>query len=457
MKPPWVVLPLAVVVAGMVSCAEPDGTAPPVLTLLAVAGSDSQNAFVGTALSDSLRVQVRSDGAGKGGVVVNWQSSAGSILHASDTTDRFGFVAAAWTLGNMPGEMTATATVVGASGSPVTFMATAMPPLPVIAIVIDPATDNQAGVVGTALALPLRVRVLADGVPDSGASVFWQPLTGGSFTPAASRTDDSGFAEATWTLGKVAGYTTAQATVVGAITSWVPVSATALPGPPAFIRDTSGDGESVPANARSFPVLAAVVTDEYGNGVSGQAMTWTIENGPVTLAASRTTSDSTGLVKALVAPSGTPGSAVVRVALSGGSLLADFALSVDPRALLVYLDPSDSVIRFVSAMNGSTPALDTIPAGSTMIWVIDPVDYLQHGIVSIGAPSFTGGGDFPSACPLNPWDYETHGGASVRATLNQRSEGFPPACSLTVTFPMPGTYQYVDPYHLAATGTIVVQ
>jgi hypothetical protein len=102
--------------------------------------------------------------------------------------------------------MTATSTIAGARGSPVSFRATAVPPR-LTATVVGGST-TPTGVVATALAAPLRIQVQFGGVPKAGVSVHWSTPSG-SLQPADGITDAGGFAEATWTLGTVAQLVTA--------------------------------------------------------------------------------------------------------------------------------------------------------------------------------------------------------------------------------------------------------
>jgi plastocyanin len=85
-----------------------------------------------------------------------------------------------------------------------------------------------------------------------------------------------------------------------------------------------------------------------------------------------------------------------------------------------------SGIQYVSGHNGSmNPAVDTIPAGSTVTWTWTGA--LPHAVRSVGTPSFTGSG--------------TRTGSGTYA----------------VTFTTPGTYRYDCSVHgQAMTGTIVV-
>lgn len=97
--------------------------------------------------------------------------------------------------------------------------------------------DGQSAPVGTAVAQPLRVRVLdaADaGVPD--VTVTWAVVSGGGSITPTSTTDDQGIAAATFTLGPVAGANEASASVSSLTGSTVTFTATGEAGPPAVIQ-----------------------------------------------------------------------------------------------------------------------------------------------------------------------------------------------------------------------------
>jgi hypothetical protein len=320
--------------------------------------------------------------------------------------------------------MIASATVAGAQGSPVTFSATA---LASTAVAVG-ASSGQTGLVGTALSRPLQVKVQAGGLPGVGVTVSWtMDLQDGSVTPASSITDAAGIATATWTLGDLAGARVAYANVTGAQGSPVTFHATALPGPVAGIQKVGSDGQIIPVNLDGYWALTAVATDQYGNGVAGQAVTWTVVSGPVAVLPSAGTTDEEGQCMVVLALNGTQGAAVVRAALAGGRSV-DFAITVGPPEWEVVLRAPPGPPSFVSSQNGSHPAVDTLSVGQTMKWTLQWMDYSPHSVVSVGSPSFQGG-DFPAADP-----------STVR-----------------VTFTAPGTYHYADSFYPAATGIIVVQ
>jgi len=426
MKTARLVLGLAAMVIGVTGCSDsavaPTAVPPvPVLTASPVAASNGQTALRGTALAIPLQVKVLSDGAPCAGVRVTWQPSAGSIQITSSLTNDAGIASATWVLGTVPGVMTVAATIDGVTGPPVAFTATA---LPLVTLAADAATDGQTSVVGTTLAKPLRVKVLSEGAQAPGVTVSWQ-ASGISLSPTSSITDAGGFAWTTATLGTQTGVKPVSAMVPGAAGSPVTFTATALAGPAVIIRKEAGDSQTVAANLPAFDYLGVVVTDQYGNPVMVPSLTWTVESGPLIISNISGGSDEYGFAAALAKPDGTPGEGVVRAALPGGQASVDFTLTAGPPVLLVRLDTNGGY-GFVSAQNDTRPAVDTIPAGATMTWIIQPFDYEQHGVVPVGTPSFSGGSDFPYASPL------------------------------TVTFTTPGTYQYTDPY-FGITGTIVVQ
>jgi len=125
-----------VLVATLGACSSGSGSDPGTLTV-AKAATNSGDAQVGTAgqaLTDPLRVAVTDGGMIQSGVTVTWATTnGGSLTPASSTTDASGIAAATWTLGAGGGAQTATASVAGASGSPITFTATS-PVVPTITV-----------------------------------------------------------------------------------------------------------------------------------------------------------------------------------------------------------------------------------------------------------------------------------------------------------------------------------
>jgi len=125
--------------------------------------------------------------------------------------------------------------------------------------------------------------------------------------PVRSETDESGFAEAVWTLGTTAGKQSAKAALeIPGSAGTVEFTATALPGPAeqvAIVADSirlSGYGEAV--------LVEPTVEDAFGNAVQGEAVEWST-TGPEIFSV-----DQMGRVEAMQ-----PGRAMLRVSLAESS------------------------------------------------------------------------------------------------------------------------------------------
>jgi hypothetical protein len=101
-------------------------TAATITIVMAPTGSgDGQTGPPGQALPEQLRVLVTVDGEPQENVTVTWSTTGGSVAPTSVATDAEGISATTWTLGPATGAQIAEATLEGATGSPVSFSATA--------------------------------------------------------------------------------------------------------------------------------------------------------------------------------------------------------------------------------------------------------------------------------------------------------------------------------------------
>ncbi|MEP6688483.1 MAG: plastocyanin/azurin family copper-binding protein [Gemmatimonadales bacterium] len=122
----WVAGVLVALLAA--ACGSGDNTAPdarPIVAKSTTKSGDLQTGIVGEALPNDLRVVVTRDGAPAADLAVTWSAASGTVDPATDQTDAEGVSTATWTLGTTPGGVTARASVLNATGSPVTFSATA--------------------------------------------------------------------------------------------------------------------------------------------------------------------------------------------------------------------------------------------------------------------------------------------------------------------------------------------
>jgi hypothetical protein len=144
--------------------------------------------------------------------------------------------------------------------------------------------DDQAGVVGSALPLPLVVLVtdsLDRAVVDQTVE-FSVQTGGGQITPASVTTGSDGRASATWTLGPGAGLQQVRAQAVGGgapATLLVAFSATAISGSGSLIAAVSGNDQTAPVNSALADSLIVKVSDGNGNPVSGVTINWAAVGG----------------------------------------------------------------------------------------------------------------------------------------------------------------------------------
>ncbi len=285
-----------------------------------------------------------------------------------------------------------------------------------------PSGDAQAGVVGQALAAPIRVEVTRDGQPEAGASVAWTATgTGASVSPAQATADAQGIAFTNWTLAQVAGAQTAVATIAGATGSPVTFTATAAAGAAAALSLAGGNGQSA-TNGEALPnPLQASVDDQFGNGVSGVSVAWAVVGGGGSISPGASTTNAQG-VAAATWTVGTTGPQEAQATVAGltGSPLGFLATATDPA-------PVGGV---TVGNNVFTPAVHTVSAGATVVWTWTNTGVIPHSVESTGSPSFG-----PNS-----------------GTLTGNGQTF------SHDFTVPGTYTYECGVHGASmSGSIVVQ
>jgi hypothetical protein len=140
---------------------------------------------------------------------------------------------------------------------------------------------TQTGTAGQ----PLPVALVVEVKDDVGRPVAQQQLTialedGGSINPAQPVTNNQGRATFTWTLGPAAG---AQQLSVATATSGPSVTfqGTAAPATANVAAPVGGNGQTGQTGKPLPDSLVLRVTDQFGNPVSGAAVTWTTDYGTV--------------------------------------------------------------------------------------------------------------------------------------------------------------------------------
>lgn len=208
-----------------------DGGTPPPTAAIAANSGDDQRATVGQPLANPIQVVVTENGSPSTGVTVTWSTTAGgSLTPPSGPTGADGVASTGWTLGTTSGSQTASATLTGATGSPVTFTATAI--AGPAAAFAKAGGDAQTGQIGSQLALPVQARVtdqFGNGVPE--VDVGWAASGGTTLSAGTVATNAAGISAVRVTLGGTAEPITITATAGGLTGPPLTFTATATAAP----------------------------------------------------------------------------------------------------------------------------------------------------------------------------------------------------------------------------------
>jgi adhesin/invasin len=269
-------------------------------------------------------------------------SGGGSVTAENQISNTDGLATVGtWTLGPNPGPNSLTASTTGASGSPITFNATAVPN-----IMTAYVGNNQTARPGTAVATPPTVRVTdINGVPVAGVPVtFTVASGGGSVTGANVNTNADGYAAVgSWILGPSLGPNslTVTAPVDG---SPITFNATGAQPPPASMVINGGNDQTASAG-QPVPIAPSVkVTDASGAGVPGVVVVFSVRSGGGTITGPNATTDASGVA--------TLGSWVL--GLGGNSLFASIpgaTVSGDP---LVFVALGTAEVQIVTFGDSNT-------------------------------------------------------------------------------------------------------
>ena len=198
---------------------------------IAAVSGDEQSATVGTALPDSLVVQVNDEfGNPVSGAPVEWSAEPGSIAPGTVETDADGRAAARRVLGTAAGTQTAAASAPQLAGSPVIFTHTGVPGSAASLVLVS--GDGQSAAPGAELPDPLVVRLVdEEGNALRDQAVSWIiGVGGGGVSPTTGQTDGEGLSSARWTLGPSQGLNTVNAVVSGLSVVTFTASATSSGG-----------------------------------------------------------------------------------------------------------------------------------------------------------------------------------------------------------------------------------
>jgi len=154
--------------------------------------------------------------------------------------------------------------------------------------------DAQNGTVGQVLAQPLVVMVSdSTGRPAVGLTVAFNIWQTGSVGTPVTKTDSSGQARSTWTLGGNTGSQTVSADVIPLASA--EFTATAAAGAAARVTKQAGDGQVAAPGAAVAAPPAVLVTDAFGNPRAGTAVLFAVASGGGSITGAGQTTNSNGI------------------------------------------------------------------------------------------------------------------------------------------------------------------
>lgn len=228
-----------------------------------------------------------------------------------------------------------------ASAALVLFVACAgtepVQPPPPGAVIAVASGNGQTVAAGSTATLAVSVRDSA-GAPLSDVTVGWRATDGGTVT-SVTTTGTDGVASAEYAATTTVGAKTITATIQSLGQSAV-FTITVSAGRAQSVVRVSGDGQAAPAGQSLAAPLAVRVVDAFGNGVSGQVVTWTVTAGSATVSPAGPATDSTGAARATVTTQAPAGQVVVTAAAAGlGGSPVSFTATATIQATLVVQLP----------------------------------------------------------------------------------------------------------------------
>jgi hypothetical protein len=299
-----------------------------------ITGGSSQTATVGTALSAPIQIQASNpyNGQPDVGATVNFSdgckssgaTTCGTFNPASAVTDSNGNASTSYTVPQKAGVYTLT--ISGTGFGTVTTTATATPAAAVK--IIAYGGSKQTGAAGSTLPNPLNVQAqdaFKNGVP--GVTVNFTSNKGGIPNPQSVVTGANGLVGTYLTLPT----TVSTVTVTGSSTGFRNISFIeySVAGAGARVAVTGGNNQSAPPGTQLPQALTVEVTDQYGNPVSGNNVTFSDGGAGGTFSNSNPlATNSSGIASQLYTLPASPGTITISATATGVSTSAVFTETV---------------------------------------------------------------------------------------------------------------------------------
>lgn len=200
------------------------------------------------------------------------------------------------------------------------------------------ATTLPSAVVGSAITTIPTFRVLSA----TGKAIKGVPVTvtvtsgGGSIASAPTKTRGGATNVGRWTLGPTAG----PQTISVRVTPFAPIIYTvnATAGAATAMQKLTGDNARGPALFSLPAEISVKVVDAFGNGVPGSTVTWSVQAGGGSLAATTSVTDSVGVAFAPAWTLGSQDSGAQRLRATAGTFMQEFNATLQSAAASITLE-----------------------------------------------------------------------------------------------------------------------
>ncbi len=287
------------------------------------------------------------------GSTVTWSSSDVAVASVNGT----GLVTAA---GNGSAQITASSGTLSSSATVTVAQ--------VVSQLQKTAGDVQTGTVGTALAVALQVQAndrLSN--PVAGQTINFAVVQGGgSVSAATGTTDASGRASTIWTLDMTAGTNHQVDATHANVATPASFTATADADVAASVAQVSGDAQSGASGTPLPESIVVNVTDQFGNAVSGQTVTFSVTAGGGSVSPASTATDATGGA-ATAWTMGALGANTLQATVGGLAPVAFSATSVLGPPTIISASAGDNQTAPVSTAVANPPAVLVTDAGMNPI------------------------------------------------------------------------------------------
>jgi hypothetical protein len=293
-------------------------------------GGSSQSATVGTTLAVPIQIQAANPYTGQPdiGVTVNFSdgckksgaTTCGTFNPASAVTDSNGNASATYTVPEKAGVYTLTVSGTALGSATTTATATASAAVKIIAY----GGTKQTGAAGSTLPNPLNAQaqdVYKNGI--AGVTINFTSNKGAVPNPASVVTGANGLASTYLTLPD----SPATITVTASSTGFknVTFAEYSVAGPAAHVTVTGGNNQAAPAGTQLPQALTVEVTDQYGNPVSGNSVTFSDGGAGGTFSnANPVVTNSAGFASQFYTLPASPGTITITATAAGASPSAVF-------------------------------------------------------------------------------------------------------------------------------------